>query len=344
MAAAACGGSSTGPSPGPLSLTCPPQVEGQAADPAGVPVQYQVTVQGGRPPAPVVCTPASGSTFPVGSTSVSCTVTDASLQTTGCTFPVLVTQIPRLRRTRFLAFGDSMTAGQTSLAPMLLMTVGLPDAYPGQLEQKLKARYTAQDITVLNRGRGGETAARGLERLPGVLDEDRPEVLLLLEGVNNIRFVPTEQLAEYLDDMVRAARRRNIDVLIATLLPTTDDRLERIKDLNEEIFDIARRRRIGDPVDLFSVFSSEPSLIGMDGLHPTAAGYSRMAEVFFEAIRERFEEHPPSESIALGMQAPASPGRGAPSTSAAPPPSEETGSRSALDGKQRTARRRAPQR
>jgi lysophospholipase L1-like esterase len=267
-------------------------VEGQSADPAGAPVQFEVTAQGGRTPAPVVCTPSSGSTFPIGSTSVSCTVTDASSQSAGCTFPVLVTRIPTLRWTRFLAFGDSMTEGQTSPAPSLLMRVATPDAYPGQLEQMLRARYTAQDITVLNRGRGGETAARGSERLPGVLDEDRPEVLLLLEGVNNIRFVPTEQLAGYLDDMVRDARRRDIEVFIATLLPTADDRLERIKDLNEEIFDIARRRGIGDPVDLFTVFSSEPSLIGMDGLHPTAAGYTRMAEVFFEAIRARYEEAP----------------------------------------------------
>jgi lysophospholipase L1-like esterase len=208
--------------------------------------------------------------------------------------------VPTLARTQFLAFGDSITEGVTSPALSILSRVGLPDAYPGQLEHLLSARYTAQTITVLNRGSAGERLAEGRERLPEVLDEDRPEVLLLLEGVNNIRNVPTRELAGDLDNMVREARRRHIDVLIATLLPISEEReegrpgtLQAIKDLNDEIFDIARKNRIGPPVDLFSVFSGMPSLIGMDGLHPTSAGYTQMAQVFFETIRERYEVVPP---------------------------------------------------
>ena len=271
-------------------------------------VQYQVTPQGGRPPATVTCTPESGNTFPIGPTTVSCTAIDAASQSAGCSFPVLVTRVPTLAKTQFLAFGDSITAGVTSLAPSILSQVGLPDAYPGQLEHLLSARYTAQTITVLNRGSAGERLADGRERLPDVLDDDRPEVLLLLEGVNNIRNVPTRELAGDLDDMVREARRRNIEVVIATLLPISGAReegrpgtLQAIKDLNDEIFDIARRNRIGPPVDLFSVFSGMPSLIGMDGLHPTPAGYMQMAQIFFETIRERYEVVPP-QSMVSGLQ------------------------------------------
>lgn len=193
--------------------------------------------------------------------------------------------------------------------------MGLPDAYPGQLEQMLSARYTAQTITVVNRGIAGERLEQGRERLPDVLDEDQPEVLLLLEGVNNIRNVPTQELAGDLDDMVREARRRNIEVLIATLLPISDEREEgrpgtqqAIENLNDEIFDIARKNRIGRAVDLYTVFKSMPSLIGMDGLHPTSAGYRQMAQVFFETIRERYEVVPPNAPEAIGVQGVVSPG------------------------------------
>jgi lysophospholipase L1-like esterase len=209
---------------------------------------------------------------------------------------VAVTRIPTIASTRFLAFGDSITEGVTSPASGILQRVDLPDAYPGKLQQMLAARYTAQSIAVLNRGVAGERLAQGVERLPGVLDADRPEVLLLLEGVNNIRNVPTAELANDLDDMVREALRRNIKVLLATLLPISDAReagregtQQAIRDLNEEIYDIARRRGLGAPVDPYTVFLQNPSLIGIDGLHPTAAGYTRLAEVFFEAIRQRNE-------------------------------------------------------
>jgi lysophospholipase L1-like esterase len=290
----------------PFSLSCPARVDGETAEAAGVSLQFQVTPQGGRPPATVVCTPASGSTFPIGATPVACTATDAASQNAECSFPVNVMRIPTLAWTRFLAFGDSITEGVTSPAANVLRRVGLPDAYPGQLEQMLAARYKAQTITVLNRGIAGERLAQGVERLPGVLDEDRPEVLLLLEGVNNIRNVPTQELAGDLDEMVRAGRRRNVQVLLATLLPISDDREEgrpgtqqAIEDLNDEIFDIARKNRIGPAVDPFSVFAGMPSLIGMDGLHPTPAGYTQLAQVFFDRIREQFEVVPPESPAPL---------------------------------------------
>jgi lysophospholipase L1-like esterase len=348
---AACGGSSSGPSPLPFSLACPSRVDGATTDGAGVAVQFQVTAQGGRPPATVTCTPASGSTFPIGPTTVSCTATDAAAQTAECSFPVNVTRIPTLAWTRFLASGDSITEGVTSQAPSVLRRLGLPDAYPGQLEPMLAARYSAQTITVVNRGVAGERLAQGVDRLPGVLDEERPEVLLLLEGVNNIRNVPTQELAGDLDEMVRAARRRNVQVLLATLLPISDEyeaghpgTQQAIEDLNEEIVDIARKNRIGAPVDLFFVFSGAPSLIGVDGLHPTPAGYMRMAEVFFDAIRDRYEVQPPAESIVVGVQSPASFERAASRTAGFPLPPAAGPSRSYADAKKRGSSPPPPQR
>jgi lysophospholipase L1-like esterase len=276
-------------------------VEQRTIDPAGAAISFEVTARGGRPPTTLVCTPPSGSTFRIGETAVSCTATDAQSQTSACNFTVSVTRIPELARTRFLAFGDSITEGQTSPARDFLMTLDFPDAYPGRLEQMLAARYAAQTITVINRGVGGERAARGRQRLPDVLDEDRPEVLLLLEGVNNIANEPTRQLAGYLDEMVREAQERHVDVLIATLLPVGDEwearrpgTREAVRNLNEEIEGIARKNGLAAPVDLYSVFLQEPSLIGSDGLHPTPAGYVRMAEVFFEAIRAQWEIGLPS--------------------------------------------------
>src|SRR3989442_15471435 len=42
------------------------------------------------PPNPVVCTPASGTAFPKGTTTVTCTVTDGAGLTASCSFTVTV--------------------------------------------------------------------------------------------------------------------------------------------------------------------------------------------------------------------------------------------------------------
>jgi hypothetical protein len=43
-------------------------------------------------------------------------------------------------------------------------------------------------------------------------------------------------------------------------------------------------------VDLYPVFEGNlDTLLGPDGLHPTEAGYQKMAETFFATIRERLE-------------------------------------------------------
>ena len=42
-------------------------------------------------------------------------------------------------------------------------------------------------------------------------------------------------------------------------------------------------------LDLFNILGTWQGLVGMDGLHPTPAGYHKIAEVWAEEIRQRFE-------------------------------------------------------
>ena len=103
-----------------------------------------------------------------------------------CSFPVIVRGASQtIAKTKFMAFGDSITDGAVSLAPLVML--GPPDTYPFKLEQMLRQSYPTQEIIVENEGKGGERTNQGVLRLPGLLDAKRPEVLLLLEGVNAVR-------------------------------------------------------------------------------------------------------------------------------------------------------------
>ena len=300
LAIAGCGSDGpTTPTPTPLSIQCPAPLEVTSRDGVGAQVTFAPAVAGGRGAVTTVCSPASGTTLPVGDANVSCTASDTAGQSAACSFRIRVVAPPRLRFSRFLAFGDSITEGKVSPTPTVLMQIAFPGAYPERLQEMLSARYTAQTVDVLNRGVGGERLARGRTRLPGVLDADRPDVLLLLEGINNIRRVSTSELVSDLQSMIGSAQRRNVEVLVA-LLPAVGaawearepGTSEAVRAFNDEIRRIAPDSGLGDAVDLYTPFAGDPSLLGADGLHPTEAGYARIAEIFFETIRNRWELPP----------------------------------------------------
>jgi lysophospholipase L1-like esterase len=298
LAHSSCGGSNKTPiQPGSsaLGITCPSSLFVEATRREGAAAAFDLPlVRGGRAPYTTTCAPAPGTVFPMGGTTVSCTVADADMAQASCQFRLTVRVSRALARTRFLAFGDSITWGQISLAPLIRLDA--PDTYPWKLEQMLVGRYPLQTFAVLNHGWPGETTPRGAARLPSVLDADRPEVMLLLEGVNNVRGLSTSTQVASLRSMISAARQRGVEVIIATVMAITPEREARqpgtmaaIGALNTRIFELAAEYGLGAPVDLLTLFETNPALIGADGLHPTLEGQTRIAEAFRDAIIQRYE-------------------------------------------------------
>jgi lysophospholipase L1-like esterase len=301
---AACGGGgSAGPGPDPaLSLTCPADL--QVAKHAGMPATPTFDTppaQGGRQPVNVTCAPASGGEFPIGSTPVSCTATDAAARTASCSFSVIVEGIPQLARTKFLAFGDSITEGTTSPAPTLLV-LSAEDAYPLKLQRMLGERYQDQTIVVINSGKAGEKIDDGRSRLSGVLNAKEPEVLLLLHGANDLNTRKGDAISTIihgLEDMISKAKRRGIAVFLATFPPqnpagSRGNGANYVPELNRKIRALAADEG-AVLVDLYAGFGGTwVGYIGVDGLHPTPQGYDRMAEIFRDKIQEVYDRPAPA--------------------------------------------------
>lgn len=285
------------PPPPALALSCPESLVQEASSPAGAEVQFNAPAPtGGVPPYSVSCEPSSSAMFPVGDTTVDCKASDSALAPAACAFMVTVRISRRLARSRFVAFGDSITAGEIS--PAGTFTIRQPfEDYPYKLEQLLREQYPAQDIQVVNRGFGGEDTAGGVRRLPAVIDEYRPEVILLQEGINRITRVSAGTIEDNLRKMILISKERGVDVIIATLMPVrrpyTNSRAganDAIREVNERIARLAAEFDLGAPVDLHNLMVTDPGLIGMDGLHPTADGYSHIARAFSDAILFRYAE------------------------------------------------------
>jgi lysophospholipase L1-like esterase len=251
------------------------------------------TAVGGVAPVTVTCDPPSHSAFPVGTTPVSCRAQDNTGTSRTCSFSALVKPPPRLSGTRFLAFGDSLTEGTT--APGLV--VSRPDSYPFKLKLLLEDRYRTQSFEIINEGEPGEQATEGVLRLGAALQRHHPDVMLLMEGSNDLtlqRGLAIQRALPALEKMVTDAQDRGVKVCLATIPPqraggSRDQVAGLIPAFNDEIRAMAMRRN-AVLVDVYAAVIQDMSLIGNDDLHPTGRGYTVIAETFFTAIRGAFEE------------------------------------------------------
>jgi lysophospholipase L1-like esterase len=327
LAADACGGKTpTQPPPppdGPFTA-CPADVQIESFSGKPIPVTYALPgASGGTPPLTVACTPESGAEFAVGEHPITCTVTDAASKTASCTFRIIVTTPPRIELTRFTAFGDSLTYGITSdavttLQDMLVLQRATlapppPEAYPAQLRRMLRSRYKLQatSVNVYNEGLPGECvneidcSSNGIARLPSAIAAHPTEVLLLMEGTNDLLNIAegADRAIDGLRRMVRDAKGRGVEVFLATIppqraggahVPPRDAVAKRIPPFNDRVRTLAARENV-PLVDVYAAMKDKLYLIGVDDLHPTPEGYQVMAQTFFDVIREQLEVKPPSQ-------------------------------------------------
>ncbi len=211
-----------------------------------------------------------------------------------------------LTKTSFVAFGDSITAGTITMFNGLLRLVVAPQSYPYKLQAILTGEHGGQRIQVYNEGVQGECAGSdgmgcddigsvGTSRLPGVLRADSPQVVLLLQGIDDLNppnnaDIPT--VIGHLQQMIGEAQGAGATVLIGTLLPQVRGgsrawSIDLIQPFNAQLKVMAASAG-ATVVDLYTPFAADLSLIGPDGLHPTAAGYTEMAQVWANAIDAAF--------------------------------------------------------
>ncbi len=165
-----------------------------------------------------------------------------------------------------LAFGDSLTRGT--------------GARPGQDWPRVLERLSRH--RVINAGIPGEVSSEGLKRLPGLLDEHRPALVILLHGGNDLlRKWPQLETAANLQKMIRIIRKRGAQVVLVAVprpaLLLSDARL---------YAEVAEKEKV--PL----LENSLSNLLGSstyrsDSIHLNAAGYRQLAEQIYEFIRQQ---------------------------------------------------------
>ena len=165
-----------------------------------------------------------------------------------------------------LAFGDSLTFGTGASSR---------HDYPSILSK-------LTSLEVINEGVPGEISRDGLKRLPTLLDEYRPKVLILIHGGNDIiRQIPGEQTVSNLKQMIALANSRHIAVVMLGVPKPGLFMLD-----SAEFY-----QTIANEEKILADLETLPEILGDNGLksdwiHPNDAGYERMAANIHNLLRE----------------------------------------------------------
>jgi len=164
-----------------------------------------------------------------------------------------------------LAFGDSLTFGTGA---------GATESYPAILERSIGRK-------VVNAGVPGETSSQGLERLPEVLDEVKPKLLVLCHGGNDfLRRLDEQAAAANVRAMIELARKRGVAVvLIATPKPGLPPSVPAFYG------EIATELRVPFEEGVFRSVLLDNALKS-DMVHPNGAGYAQVAAAVQKVMKK----------------------------------------------------------
>jgi acyl-CoA thioesterase-1 len=166
---------------------------------------------------------------------------------------------------KVVAFGDSLTAG---------VGASVAQAYPAQLAAMIGR-------PVVNAGVSGETSGEGRARLPGVLDREQPQLVILCEGGNDmLRQMDQNAMAENLAAMISEIRGRGMAVvLVAVPMP-------KLLHLSPAPIYAELGKRFAVPVEnaIMARVLADRSRKS-DEIHPNPQGYHEIAEAIAALLK-----------------------------------------------------------
>lgn len=194
-----------------------------------------------------------------------------------------------------LAMGDSTTAG----TPGFRSSSETPPGGRGNPESQY-TYWLGKKISgwkFLNRGVNGDRTEEITIRLRNDLKSYKPDVVILLAGVNDLyQGVTVERVTANLQIMYDLAEKSGAKVVVCSILPydtASPKILGRIQEVNGWIKGYAATKKYIFCDTYAAVENPEKpgKLVSTpDGLHPDVSGYRKMGESLAEVFKKEFQE------------------------------------------------------
>jgi acyl-CoA thioesterase-1 len=171
--------------------------------------------------------------------------------------------------------GDSLTAGYG---------LGGEQAYPALVEKRLEQEGIP--IKVLNAGVSGDTTAGGLARLDWLLSQKPDVVVVGLGGNDGLRGLPLEQADRNLREIVRRSKAAGARVLLLGMQIPPNYGPEYAQGFSGMYPAIAKEMDVPLVPFLLEGVGGVADLNQADGIHPTAEGQEKVAELVTPYVAE----------------------------------------------------------
>lgn len=174
-----------------------------------------------------------------------------------------------------LVMGDSLSAAYNLPAE---------SGWVNLLEQRLQQQ--GYDWQVINASISGETTGGGLTRLPALLRQHQPQIVLLELGANDgLRGQPPQRITANLDHMITLTRQADAEVLLLGILLPPNYGPRYLQQFEQIYPQLAKQHQLPLVPFLLEGVADKPSLMQQDGLHPTAEAQPEILETVWVELK-----------------------------------------------------------
>jgi lysophospholipase L1-like esterase len=185
-----------------------------------------------------------------------------------------------------VAFGSSSTTGFGSTSPDF--------TYPNRLAAQLRRQYPTADITVVNRGKGGDDAPEMMKRLQVAVLDMKPDLVIWQVGTNAVlRNLDPAETAKLVEEGVARIQAAGGDIVLVDpqYSPRVNERAESAGKMVNLLGRVAEIRHVGffPRFEVMRDWHEKQSIpidnfVIADGLHMTDWGYACFAQLLGDDI------------------------------------------------------------
>lgn len=173
-----------------------------------------------------------------------------------------------------LLLGDSLSAAHN-------IPVGA--GWPALLQARLT--HMRPEYRLVNASISGATTADGLSRLPGLLKQYHPAIVMLELGANDgLRGLPLAEIRKNLTAMVQQSEQGGAKVLLLGIELPVNYGPQYRDGLRANYAQLAKDDHAGLVPFLLQGIALHPELMQEDGLHPTAAAQPKVLDNVWPAL------------------------------------------------------------
>lgn len=160
---------------------------------------------------------------------------------------------------KLLVMGDSLSAGYG---------IDIQQGWVKLLENELRKSHTVQ---IINASVSGETSSGGKTRLPALLAEHKPSLVILeLGGNDGLRGQPLKLVEKNLQTMIDASKNAGAKVILAGMQIPPNYGSRYSSEFKALYASLAEKNQVGLIPFLLEGIGGKAELMQRDGIHPTA--------------------------------------------------------------------------